>query len=424
MTLFISYEENVQGLSFKPTLLLILGYFLYGSANFLSVIAFGKIADESDIIYQSYTVVGALGYFFGAFWVSSLTKKIFRYFGVLAPRISCASRSVPISSATNQSAVAPLFVGVFFFMLFVLRMLIAVNFNIANLFAVYRFEVDNQSTNAILEMIGGPLALGGLLASIVLAEKSPRHIRFMLLGLLFIMAGVYILRGMRLYAMMCALPYLVYTLRDRCIRISHLTVILFISYVMVQVVGYIRDIGFSELDTKEIKNVDMDPLNNEFGASFKVYTLSKEYGFFSELKYGRTYTIDALKISIPRFLWPKRPEGLAIQLALVATGKTDIQDLTMAYGYSNLCEAIVNFGSWGIFPIFTLTYIGFYKLTKYLRRLKLFGTMAVGLLANMAVFVNRMDTTMLIKVYIMLLLSLFAGFFVNKITARLFGLLH
>jgi hypothetical protein len=423
LTLLVSKRGGDKGISFNPTLILIVGYFLYGSANFAAVIAFNRVADEIDITYQYYTVVGALGYFFGAFLVSELLKIILKHFRVLVPRLSYRKLKVAKSDAGDQRVFAPLLVGAFFFMLFILRMSIEMDFQLSNLFSVYRFEVDNQTANPIVSLIGGPLALGGLLASIAIANHAPRYVRFMLLALLMVMAGVYILRGLRLYAMMCVLPYLVFSLRGRCIQISKLGLVIFFAYFIVQGVGYIRDIGFYQLNAKELKNVDMDPLGNEFGASFKVYTLSKEHGFFSERKYGSTYTIDALKISIPRFLWSERPEGLAIHLALVATGKTDIKDLTMAYGFSNLSEAIVNFGPWGIFPMFVLTYIFFHKLTIYLKYFKSYGVMANGLLANMAVFVNRMDTTMLIKVYISLLLALLAGFVINKFFSRLIELL-
>src|ERR1700723_1331021 len=95
---------------------------------------------------------------------------------------------------------------------------------------------------------------------------------------------------------------------------------------------------------------------------YNLVKFPKDYDY----RWGLTY-IGAPSFLVPRFLWPNRPNYKVDAGTEATLGKSSTYDSTRVYGLTG--EALLNFGPWGVVPLFALygASLGWYrrKLTSW-----------------------------------------------------------
>jgi hypothetical protein len=404
--LALYFQRAQSGLRWeiRPVTILVFAYWLYSSALPMSVFFFGHSVGTEELTFMTAVNLGAAGYVVGAFWYRRRPE------GRCAPAIP---PRVPQELRVNAARVSVIVVTLCV-LVFMLRFLVAAGFQIGNLFTYYGYEAIAGTTSSVLEILGGPVALAFSLVGLIISLRARRVVTSYILTLLAFVSVVYTVRGMRLWAMMTMLPAVIIVCRGRKVRLFVLVGTACAAFLLIQLVGAIRDAGFAEVQNVHIGSATFDPVGNEFGTSYQVFSLCNEFGIFEHKRWGATYTTEAALVCVPHVIWPNRPEGLAIELALVATGQVSREDLTLAYGFSNLAEAVVNFGLPGIPFVFFVLYALVVGLSNLLINRGVWGYAGYAMLGSIAVLVNRMDTTMVLKVYAVLLFSAYLGDFVTR----------
>jgi hypothetical protein len=119
--------------------------------------------------------------------------------------------------------------------------------------------------------------------------------------------------------------------------------------------GYQRDIKLLLLD--DLARADVN--------AYMLYNLVK-YPKDYDYRWGLTY-LGAPTFLVPRFLWPNRPNYKVDAGTEATLGKSSTYDSTRVYGLTG--EALLNFGPWGVVPLFVLygASLGWYrrKLTSW-----------------------------------------------------------
>jgi hypothetical protein len=139
-----------------------------------------------------------------------------------------------------------------------------------------------------------------------------------------------------------------------------------------------------------------DPLRGELGASFSVYekyTARQE----TDLKYGKTYTIDSIINLVPHPVWRTRPPSPAEQFSREYYGTNELRS---GLGFSPLVECILNFSHMGIVLVFALTAVAFVRLDKWARARGRAGILIASVLLPSIVNWNRIDFAAFSKMFL------------------------
>ncbi len=369
--------------------ILIFAFFLYSMAMPISRIFFDTFEEQLDIQYMIAINLGSLGYMLASWF----TKKDYEKY------IINAKINATYFRFSNESIF--ILMSLFFISLFFIRMLYSAQFNIFNFFAFYGFEATYGTEHPLLTLLGGSVAISGLITVFACCHNSRKNAFYITILCILFFAILISTRGHRLWGMYIVIPCIIIYFQNKSIKPWLPVLFAILAFLFMQFIGVARGYGLNDIQKGDISFERFDPLEGEFGTSYSVFTVSNRVGFFEDKQWGKSYTIDGFLVCIPSFIWPSRPDGLAIKLALTAHGTSRTEDLTHAFGFNSLSEAIVNFGIIGPLPVLFFTYLIFIKLSIFLTsKIKLWSYVGSGLLGSIAFLMNRYDFTMIVKSFI------------------------
>jgi hypothetical protein len=297
----------------------------------ISRLLFASTAMEYDAEYMMVQMLGAAGILIGLYFQKYNT--IFTY-----NRYSKRASSytfLPIL-ATIIMTVA---VGVVMF-----DALKALQWNFSQIIAPYRQDFQGENE--------GPTLFGAILylvaiSSVVLAfigayKNKNTNVILITLFLAGLFSMFFLLRGHRNIASMMIIPIISVYFYSKSIKIKNLLLSCLCIYFIIYTVGVIRQLGFAEVAGVSFQTSMFDPLNQEFGTNYKVFTCWKEMGQDNSLLLGKSYTIDVLYNMVPKTFWPDRPPGAAIRFSMAYFGKS-LGELREGLGFSPIAEALMNF---------------------------------------------------------------------------------
>lgn len=377
----------------SPRLILVISYFMYSVAMPISRLFFASTEMSYDAEYMIVQILGALGILIGLSFQKYNVSFTSNRSSKQASRIFLPLPAIIIMSA----AVGVVIIGT----------IKDLGWSLSAVLKPYGYEVM-VNTGTQEQTLFGQILWVFAISSTVLAfigannTKNNRLILLTLLygglfGMLFMLRGSRMMSGMMIITLICAYLF------SKSIKIKYLLLSCVCIYLVVYIVGAVRNVGFARLADVPIEIQMFDPLTQEFGANYIVFEKWKEMEQNSSLLLGKSYTIDVLYHMVPRYFWPDRPHGLSVQFALDYFGLSDVSQIVRVFGFSPIVEALVNFGRLGIVPVFALFSFLVALLESWLKRQGAWGTACYAFMIFVMINWNRMDMAMLLKILIVYL---------------------
>ncbi len=236
-------------------------------------------------------------------------------------------------------------------------------------------------------------------------------------SVIILFAILLVIRGSRNVASMMLFPFIYTLLKNKYFSIYRVILVAFFFYILGYTVGVIRNAGFGELANLNFDYSVFDPLAQEFGTNYSLFTKWFEFSPKQELSFGSTYIIDPLINLVPYKIWPNRPQGPAIQFSMSYFGVSNISELKEGLGFSPIIEAFMNFSYFGIIPAFLLFPYFFYKYSHHLfKNQNHTNNVVSGFLILIVLNWLRIDFATCFKIFLIFLLStrLFSFLFFSK----------
>lgn len=394
-------NESTFDIKFTPSLVLLLSFYLYSISLPLSRLMIGDANvvyppdSESDNLYMFHHILAAFGLLLG----------------IIVYRVIFARKRMSrINKIMGLYAVRPrLFFVLSSFMVLLNVYLFAKHLGgIENIFQPYGynaaqdlFDASSLPVTSVLDAVGTYLAIVPLV--MFFSVKNRMGVRIAAYWVVAFLAMLFLVRGHRNLLGMLLMPIFTLYMLDKALSPKQLLVGTFGLFFFLYTVAIMRNFNFREIgdayETIQLSN--FDPLAGEFGTSFSVYSKFKEIHSDDEYSYGKTYTSDVLSNLVPRFMWPSRPMSTAQTFSMTYFGSLGHGK---GLGFSPVVEALVNFGVWGILPIFSLTAIIICWLEKWLSLRGAVGLSAYAFLSPMMFNWNRIDIAITVKMFLVFVL--------------------
>jgi oligosaccharide repeat unit polymerase len=184
--------------------------------------------------------------------------------------------------------------------------------------------------------------------------NNKKFLKYFSSTIILFFALILVIRGSRNIASMMLFPFIFTIMRHKSFSIYRVITFAIIFYLLGYSVGVIRNAGFGEIANLNFQYSVFDPLAQEFGTNYSLFTKWIEFSSNQELDFGRTYFIDPLVNLIPYNMWPNRPQGPAIQFSMSYFGVSNVSDLKEGLGFSPIIEAFMNFSYFGLLPVFLI----------------------------------------------------------------------
>lgn len=276
--------------------------------------------------------------------------------------------------------------------------------SLAGLLAPYAYGASEFDTPTGLVGVLTTTSANIAIASLVLSVpglKTHRRFAYFVFGASVVVALLFVLRGNRNLLGMLVLPMVYIHLYRRRIRVRRVLLYILGAYVFIYGVGIIRNSGFAQLGRgieALASGEAFDPIGGELGTSFSVYSKWRGIqGPSQQPVWGATYTTGVLTNLVPRSLWPDRPPTPAVQLSM---DYYRTRDLKLGLGFSPTVEALINFGTWGVIPIFALLAAAVRGVELWAYRFGPVGQAVNGFLLPFVVNWNRIDMATNIKMFL------------------------
>lgn len=281
------------------------------------------------------------------------------------------------------------------------------DFNPANLLQQYGFEMQFSTGEvSIFDSVRELLFFSAVgLSYIIGNEEDNKPLKKMATILCFSYFVLILLRGSRNAATMMLFPVIVYYFKTKLVSIRNVVIVTFVLFLGGYLIGVIRNYGFSEVTGIQYSNNMFDPLAQEFGTSFSVF--SKWLSMQSKIQYqfGRTYIIDPLTNFIPTAVWPNRPPSSAINFSMLYFDVVNKINLVEGLGYSPIVEALSNFGYFGLIPVFFIFWIIIRKISNYFdKKATVLSNVLYGFFCVFSLNFTRIDFSTSFKMFFLFLL--------------------
>lgn len=386
-------EQNRFHYELSPRLILVISYYMYSVAMPISRLFFASREMSYDAEYMMVHALGALGILVGLY--------VQRY------KVNITSNRSPKQTSRIYFPIAAMIIMAMTVGIFVFGVLETLGWNLSAIFTPYGYEASLKIGNEEQTMFGSILWVFAI-SSTVLAFIGAynKKNRILILITLFIagLFGVFfLLRGSRTMVSMMIIPLIGVYFYSKPIKIKYVLLSCLCIYLVAYMVGVVRDVGFAQVRGVSIDIQMFDPLKQECGVNHNVFTKWKEMGKDNSLLLGKSYTIDLLYNMVPSFFWPDRPYGQAVQFALDYFGNSHASELTIAWGFSPVVEALINFGYIGIVPVFAFFSILIALFESWFMRQGAWGIACYVFMIPVMIHWNRLDMGITSKVFIVFL---------------------
>ena len=375
----------------KPSTVLVFSFFVYTCAYPVSVAFFDLPLDELvDIPFMQDHTLAAFGLMFGGFIGRAFVQRDQH----MAQHVARVAAQVDY----RRDVVVLLLVGTAIFYNVTLYLSLGASFS--NLFTHYGAEADfslQYAGDNFLPLIGFPMTVGSLLVGLWICftrKVEPLFLRIFIFAFSAIVVLIMLLRGSRNSAMLLAMPAVVLFLRGRLLAVRTLLISFTVAFIIAYTIGVVRNYGFGAARDAEITLATFAPAAGEFGTSRNIYRESRRFLQNDTLELGRTYYYDAIINLVPRILWRDRPVTTAERMTLRAL---NLDQLSEGLGFSPVVEAIANFSSYGILPVFILTMIIVLAVESYVLRFGAAGIVLRAVMVPIAFNWNRIDFCIVLK---------------------------
>lgn len=343
---------------FNSELVLIIAFYFHSSSLPVSRIFFNSIPGKYDIYYI----------------ISVSFCWFFLYLGVLFYKINFKKKKTSIELKTNNfNSIIAILVLLFIASYQFYNIIKYTGFDFFSLLKPYGFEStllensDKSIFDSFSELI--LISTSNLIFSYAYYNDK-KFLKYFSSSIILLFSLILVIRGSRNVASMMLFPFIFTIMRYRSFSIYRVITFAILFYLLGYSVGVIRNAGFGEIANLNFEYSVFDPLAQEFGTNYSLFTKWIESSSNQELAFGRTYIIDPVVNLIPYKIWPNRPQGPAIQFSMVYFGASNVSDLKEGLGFSPIIESFMNFSYFGIFPVFLIFPFVFCKYSHFLFRHK------------------------------------------------------
>jgi oligosaccharide repeat unit polymerase len=286
-------------------------------------------------------------------------------------------------------------------------MLSKLNFSLINILLPYGAENEiGNFDDSILDSVREMLLYSIVGFGYIVGDKNKlKKLKLLSLLIAYIYVIFILLRGSRNAALMILLPLVFYYMRNKQFKIFRVGIFAIFFYFIGYFIGIVRSFGFSEISGINVDVFSFDPLSQEFGTSYSVYSKWLEINSNFDFQFGKTYLVDPILHFIPSSLWPDRPPSVALQFSMNYFGVTKVSDLNSGLGFSPLLEAHINFGYFGVFLIFFIVFLLFVKIISYFyQKQSVSYYLMNGFFCVFALNFTRIDFAIVFKIYLIFVL--------------------
>lgn len=393
--------SNQRRVALSPILILLVFLFLYTESVTISRIFFNSSPNQTtDNIFIICTSLAWIGVVLGILLMQR--KKI---------------KTKHLINMGNHKML--LSYSLFLFSILIYQLLKQNSFDLIKFLAPYGNRGEGQASmfNTLIQLAF--IATSNYLYSVGSNSTYYRakYLRRIAAVMIFTFALIFIIKGSRNIALMAMAPMFFTKFAERNFKVILIPISILLFYTAGYTIGIIRNYGFRDVDKVNISVKSFDPLNQEFGTMYSVFSKYLEIENISQpFLFGKTYFIDTLINLIPNGLWPNKPQGPAIEFSMRYYNVKNITELREGLGYSSLVEAIQNFGFLGILPIFLSTTILLYILRiNFIQRYGQHSSNLIGFLSIMVLNWFRIDFATVFKIFSIYFISYLGAFFIYKI---------
>jgi len=401
MCVFLIFGMNLckittlEGSRFElcPRLILVISFFMYSVAMPISRLLFDTAEMIHDEEYMGAQLLGAFGILIGL-----LIQ--YKYIVYTRYRFSMP-QPMEFKPTTALVCMTLSFVTVMY------SALNALGWDLRAIFNPYGYESTLLTGNEEASLFGSILALltiCSIIQSFIGAYKTNNK-RIIRITLLFaaVFSLFYLLRGSRNLVGMMLIPLICVYFNFKPIKLVYILISCILLYFMIYTIGVARNIGVDQVSYISIERKTYDPLTQEFGTNHGVFSKWKQINQDAPLLLGESYTIGLLYNLIPISMWPDRPPGAAVQFSMDYFGISQKSNLSEGLGFSPIVEALMNFGYFGIVPIFAGFALLVTKLEYWLWNKNSWGIASFAFMIPMLVNWNRIDMATTSKMFIIFL---------------------
>lgn len=376
------------GLRFDGLLIFLIVFYFHSISLPVSRLLFRPESKDSDFIFILTLILAWLGIFTSSFFVKRKKIDLKEY-----------------KERFNYILLYLLLFSIAYWNFYV--MLSKLNFSLINVLLPYGAENEIGNFNdSILDSVREMLLFSIVGFGYIVGDKNKlQKLKLLSLSIAFIYVIFILLRGSRNAALMILLPLVFYYIRNKQFKIFRVGIFALFFYFIGYFIGIVRNIGFSEISGINVDVFSFDPLSQEFGTSYSVYSKWLEINSNFDFQFGKTYLVDPILHFIPSSLWPDRPPSVALQFSMNYFGVTKVSDLNSGLGFSPLVEAHINFGYFGVFLIFFIVFLLFVKIISYFfQKQSVSYYLMNGFFCVFALNFTRIDFAIVFKIYLIFVL--------------------
>jgi hypothetical protein len=374
---------------FSPRLMLVISYYVYSIALPISRLFFTNMDKRYDVEYMWVQLMGAAGILFGLVFHRFYLKFTCKRKAELVQRKYLPEVAIIIMAFATGVTAFNSFKGL--------------GWNVNAIFTPYGFESSLKTRNVNPTLFGEVVSFFAI-SSVVLSfvgAKFTNNKKLIFIILLFcgIFSLFFLVRGARNMSGMMVIPIIGVYLYAKPIKILNLILPCLGIYLILCAVGFIRNWGFAQIEDVKMQVEIFDPLGQEFGTNYNVFTKWKEGRQDKALLFGKSYTRDVLINIVPRRLWLNRPPGLAAQFSMEYFKKSAVKELPSGLGFSPVVEALMNFSYIGIVPIFAVFSYLIILIEYWFMQKGAWGIACYAFMIPMVINWNRIDMATTVKIF-------------------------
>ncbi len=409
LLLIQSHDSERLTFKFNSELVLIIAFYFHSSSLPISRIFFNSLPSKYDLYY---IITVSFCWFF-------------LYLGILFYRIYFKKKKsfVELNTHNFNSKIAFLVLTSIASYQFY-NIIKYTGFDLMSLLKPYGFESSllENSDKSIFDSFSELILIStSNLVFTYTYYNNKKFLKYFSLTIILLFALILVIRGSRNVASMMLFPFIFTIMRNKSFSIHRVITFALIFYILGYSVGVIRNAGFGEIANLNFEYSVFDPLAQEFGTNYSLFTKWIEFSSNQDLALGRTYFIDPLVNLVPYKMWPNRPQGPAIQFSMSYFGVSNVSDLKEGLGFSPIIEAFMNFSYFGVLPVFLIFPFVFCRYSNFLIRHKSHkNNVLSGFLILIVLNWFRIDFATCFKIFLIFLISthFFSFMFFKKFNSK------
>lgn len=394
LLLIQSHDSERLRFQLNAELVLIIAFYFHSSSLPVSRIFFNSLPSKYDIYY---IITVSFCWFF-------------LYFGILFYKIYFKkTKNVTELNAQNFNSITAFLVLSLIASYQFYNIIKYTGFDLMSLLKPYGFESSllENSDKSIFDSFSELILIST--SNLVFSYSyynNKKFLKYFSSAIILLFTLLLVIRGSRNVASMMLFPFIFTIMRHKSFSIYRVISFAIIFYLLGYSVGVIRNAGFGEIASLNFEYSVFDPLAQEFGTNYSLFTKWIESSSNQELALGRTYIIDPVVNLIPYKMWPNRPQGPAIQFSMSYFGVSNVSDLKEGLGFSPIIEAFMNFSYFGVLPAFLIFPFVFCKYSSFLFRHKSHkNNVLSGFLILIVLNWLRIDFATCFKIFLIFLIS-------------------